>query len=155
MTRNSYAVILSMPIGLVLPELADSLSKNGLIDFVRSMRVRMEICWLEIRGSESPDPQVMRRLEIALASWMQERLFPAEHAGRQAAHSIGTMLDVEIIEQQNLPASLPYHGNDETPSILCPKCGSPMILRGTVGRLERSFYGCTNFPVCKGTRPNN
>lgn len=35
------------------------------------------------------------------------------------------------------------------PEILCPKCGSEMIKRsGKYGE----FYGCSNFPGCRGTR---
>lgn len=34
--------------------------------------------------------------------------------------------------------------------VSCPKCGLPMALRkGSNGE----FYGCTDFPNCKGTRP--
>lgn len=34
--------------------------------------------------------------------------------------------------------------------VTCPKCGLPMAVRnGSNGE----FYGCTNYPECKGTRP--
>ena len=32
----------------------------------------------------------------------------------------------------------------------CPSCGAPTVLR-TSARGE--FYGCSNFPTCRGTRP--
>ena len=49
---------------------------------------------------------------------------------------------------------MPVHGNP-TP-ILCPLCGSAMVLRTakkgpTAGSL---FYGCSTYPKCKGTRPH-
>jgi len=40
-------------------------------------------------------------------------------------------------------------------SLACPRCGSPMALR-TAKRgasAGSSFYGCTKYPACKGTRP--
>ncbi len=33
----------------------------------------------------------------------------------------------------------------------CPKCGGKMRAVNLVGR--PSFYGCTNYPDCKGTTP--
>jgi len=40
-------------------------------------------------------------------------------------------------------------GDVEAKKIICPKCGSNMILRN--GRYGR-FYGCSKFPYCHGTR---
>lgn len=37
-------------------------------------------------------------------------------------------------------------------AILCPKCGSSMILR--IGRRGK-FFGCSRYPYCKGTRPRS
>ncbi len=37
-------------------------------------------------------------------------------------------------------------------AILCPKCGSSMILR--TGRRGK-FFGCSRYPYCKGTRPRS
>ncbi|MER3452425.1 MAG: hypothetical protein C4344_01640, partial [Acidimicrobiia bacterium] len=45
-------------------------------------------------------------------------------------------------------------GRDVAPEPLCPECGGPMVLR-TARRGRRagnSFWGCANFPVCRGTR---
>lgn len=38
----------------------------------------------------------------------------------------------------------------QTTTILCPECNSPMVLR--VGRFGK-FYGCSNYPKCNGIRP--
>lgn len=42
--------------------------------------------------------------------------------------------------------------NEAEKSIICPKCGAPMIKRtAKVGEnAGKSFYGCTSFPSCKG-----
>jgi ssDNA-binding Zn-finger/Zn-ribbon topoisomerase 1 len=37
-------------------------------------------------------------------------------------------------------------------SILCPRCGSPMVPR--TGRRGK-FFGCSRFPYCRGTRPRS
>lgn len=44
-----------------------------------------------------------------------------------------------------------------SPSVqdLCPRCSKPMVLRTARpgGRSGSSFWGCSTFPACKGTRP--
>lgn len=38
----------------------------------------------------------------------------------------------------------------------CPKCGKPMALRtAKTGRKGSQFWGCSNYPLCKATRPLN
>lgn len=39
----------------------------------------------------------------------------------------------------------------------CPRCGSPMVLRTAKrgANTGSSFYGCTRYPSCKGTRPSS
>lgn len=34
--------------------------------------------------------------------------------------------------------------------LICPDCGAKMVLRWS-GKFNRNFYGCTNFPKCRGT----
>jgi restriction system protein len=37
----------------------------------------------------------------------------------------------------------------------CPVCGSPMVRRTAKrgAKVGEAFYGCSRFPVCRGTRP--
>ena len=44
--------------------------------------------------------------------------------------------------------------NDEPATVLCPVCGAPMILRtaGKGDNVGHQFWGCSNYPNCKGTR---
>lgn len=37
-------------------------------------------------------------------------------------------------------------------TILCPKCGAPMVKRTARKgpRAGKPFYGCSNYPKCKG-----
>lgn len=39
-----------------------------------------------------------------------------------------------------------------TASPNCPSCGAPMRLKGR-SRTHEPFWGCTNYPACKGKRP--
>jgi hypothetical protein len=35
---------------------------------------------------------------------------------------------------------------------LCPSCRNPMIMRSARGNAKNKFWGCCNFPRCRGTR---
>lgn len=43
-------------------------------------------------------------------------------------------------------------------NLTCPECGAAMVSRETrptkdlFGSVSRRFWGCSRFPVCKGTR---
>jgi ssDNA-binding Zn-finger/Zn-ribbon topoisomerase 1 len=47
-----------------------------------------------------------------------------------------------------MPDANLYRGDND---YLCPTCGSGMILR-TAHRTGNEFYGCRNFPKCRGIR---
>jgi hypothetical protein len=36
--------------------------------------------------------------------------------------------------------------------VRCPKCGGPMVVRHN-RKTGEAFWGCRNFPTCRGTRP--
>lgn len=36
-------------------------------------------------------------------------------------------------------------------NVTCPECGEPMVSRANKATGQR-FWGCSNFPTCKGTR---
>ena len=48
------------------------------------------------------------------------------------------------------PASAPPSGSAVAQSPTCPKCTKPMVLRRSA---HGEFYGCSDFPRCRGTRP--
>jgi ssDNA-binding Zn-finger/Zn-ribbon topoisomerase 1 len=48
--------------------------------------------------------------------------------------------------KRNLP--VPETNPPPAPTLTCPTCGAPMVLRGSKYGL---MYGCTKFPVCKTT----
>ncbi len=72
-----------------------------------------------------------------------------------------TLVDGPALEQLVRDVQAPRTASVPTPppapatSTTCPRCGSPMVLR-TAKRgasAGNSFYGCTKYPACKGTRP--
>ncbi len=76
--------------------------------------------------------------------------------GKELHAMIGRIKNTAPPFQKVKPAiiKMPVHENP-TP-ILCPLCGSAMVLRTakkgpTTGSL---FYGCSTYPKCKGTRPH-
>ena len=82
------------------------------------------------------------------------RLFskPARDLAQSSSIILWDRKEIEHIMKNN-PATIPDEEEKSEPYIdrekACPLCGSPMILRkGKFG----SFSGCTNYPLCKGTR---
>jgi restriction system protein len=45
----------------------------------------------------------------------------------------------------------------DSTGVLCPKCGSPMVLRTARkgSRAGQQFWGCSRFPHCRGVRAHN
>ncbi|MDY0341463.1 MAG: DUF2726 domain-containing protein [Coriobacteriia bacterium] len=73
---------------------------------------------------------------------------PADIALKVAAH-----LSANLKAAQPPASAVTPDLNVGTPS--CPKCGVPMVLR-TASRGDRKgeqFYGCSNYPKCKETKP--
>lgn len=50
----------------------------------------------------------------------------------------------------------PSNQSDQSVAPACPRCGKPMVLRTarTGPRAGSSFWGCSAYPECKGTRPS-
>jgi len=64
----------------------------------------------------------------------------------------GAML-VQLVRCVQSAASKTFAESRITASrVICPKCGSPMILRKATKGVHagREFWGCTQFPLCKG-----
>ncbi len=78
--------------------------------------------------------------------------------------------EIELIDGEQLEGAIRKHATSPkksqatapgTESIsssakrACPTCGSAMVLRKAIkgSSAGQSFYGCSNFPSCRGTRP--
>ena len=75
----------------------------------------------------------------------------ADLASRLAAHLSGAA----SVAPREMAASAVEATAPDGAAPACPKCGVPMALR-TAGRGEqagRQFWGCTNYPKCRETRP--
>ncbi len=57
--------------------------------------------------------------------------------------------------QPSRPATISAPPPAPAASTACPRCGSPMVLRTAKkgASAGSSFYGCSKYPACKGTRP--
>ena len=76
--------------------------------------------------------------------------------GKELYAMIGRIKNTAIPIHKVKPAVIKMPVHDNPTPILCPLCGSAMVLRTakkgpTAGSL---FYGCSTFPKCKGTRPH-
>ena len=78
------------------------------------------------------------------------------HQGRQAGRATGQALELidgaalaKLMPDIEMPAELPL-GANQAPS--CPNCGLLMVARRN-RKTGESFWGCTSFPKCKGTKP--
>lgn len=147
--RVTFALVLSVPLGNLLPGFAKSLAELGYPEFANYVRVRMEFCRLELTSDNMPDADMLDKTGRQLAAFFQERLFPEGDPGRIPAKLIGAVCDFELIQVDNWRPPEESHGAGEVASVRCPKCGSAMVLR----RTTKSFWGCSAFPKCKGTRP--
>ncbi|MCR4404341.1 MAG: type I DNA topoisomerase [Candidatus Acetothermia bacterium] len=59
-------------------------------------------------------------------------------------------VDQKLLVKAAPPSEGPPSAPAVEPKLRCPICGGPMVLRqGKFGR----FYGCKDYPKCKGTRP--
>lgn len=81
-------------------------------------------------------------------------------AGREIELIDGAQLEREIRRQATSPekSEATTHATESTTSPVkrvCPNCSSTMVLRkATKGSSAgKPFYGCSNFPRCRGTRP--
>src|SRR5208337_4326220 len=77
-------------------------------------------------------------------------------SGKELYAMIGRIKNTAIPIHKGKPAIIKTPVYDNPTPILCPLCGSAMVLRTakkgpTAGSL---FYGCSTYPKCKGTRPH-
>jgi restriction system protein len=65
----------------------------------------------------------------------------------------GKQLSRMIRDVQNSPSPVAEPVSPPPPEPLCPKCGSPMVLRTAKrgSRAGQKFWGCSKFPQCRGT----
>ncbi len=154
--KLTYAVIVSMPPELLTPGiLANRFYKPAVMLF----RDRREIARLEIDGiTEAQKPQAVAMLydhAIELAWRYLGAIGPIgyEEAEQMVAGQHATV-QVEILPVDNYVVPRPTGLQPPDASVLCPKCKKPMIKRKAKNR-DDYFYGCKDYPECKGIRSIN
>ena len=135
-------------------------------DAIATNRIRAEVAnrATKIKEELATGPDRLRKLAAAVQQ-MQSTADPALlHASNQSAQALA---DLECLGIAPPNVTLPKTWSPNTPSApkapvtspnvqsqTCPRCGSRMITR-TARRGSNAgnrFWGCTRFPICKGTR---
>lgn len=86
---------------------------------------------------------------------MYENLLPlTDITAEEKEQHVETIQEYKEGKKKSIPTPPPPEPQptqEKTPSILCPKCGAPMILRtASKGANQgKQFYGCSNFPKCR------
>ena len=81
---------------------------------------------------------------VALAQYFLEKHRP------NPTDYVERFREMLLAQPEPEPAAKPI--NEPKAEILCPKCGSPMVLRKAAKgpNAGKEFYGCSRFPQCRG-----
>jgi len=109
---------------------------------------------------EAPQPATRANAIICLihqANYLLDRQIAALEAVFVEGGGYSEQLATERLRYRKKDRSDPTDPPDQTSPTppACPKCGGLMSLRtAKTGKTPGSqFWGCTNFPDCKGTQP--
>lgn len=148
--RFTYALYLEMSLDKLLPGFFEAISQYEYARNVDrgALIYRREFARIELEGAQECDEPRMRQVAEAAA----ERLILVADVqlieGRPDWRDYGRVT-VSLVE--NAPNPKWTHGmGGSNPAVICGRCGKPMVSRS--GRNGQPFYGCTDYPVCKGTR---
>lgn len=143
--RETWAVYLELSLAGLLPVWKENCEARGIDPSI--VRVRYELCRIEAdgipAGQEGKFQEAMRQAARPLVKQLGEMLDPDhwEKFGR-------VYLD-RVADAPNPKEAFRLAGAN--PAQPCPKCGKPMMRRN--GRNNSVFYGCPDYPGCRGTRP--
>ena len=129
---------------------------DGGVDLV--LRRGREVVGVQCKQWRRPvGVEKVRELQGALGDFGAQRaIFVCLTKYTREARDFGARRGVElmtgegVLEMLGHNASLAPASADAAAVPGCPRCGRPMVVRtGPTGR----FYGCSQFPKCRGTRP--
>ncbi len=140
------------------------LKKNGETIFVQCKHWKMEsvgvIIIRELLGVVY-DKKASGGIVITSGTFTQEALDfakgnPIELVDGKELFAMIGRIKTKMIPFPKKPELMNMPVYDNPTPILCPLCGSMMVLRtAKKGRSAGSlFYGCSTYPKCKGTRPH-
>jgi len=126
------------------------LRKNGSLLVLQAKRNQSNIgikAVQEILGAKN-----YYRADKAIVATNRYFTKPAQELAQSASIILWNRKEIEHIMNET-PSAIPVEENEQAPiqdkQKACPLCGSLMIRReGKYGR----FNGCSNYPLCKGTR---
>jgi len=97
---------------------------------------------------------VFEAAQLPLIRIKAQRSYNTEEV-RAAIEEHITHVKSSVIDAIDVNKSNSFADASFTPAPLCPKCGTPMLLRtASRGTYQgSSFYGCQNYPQCRETQP--
>lgn len=85
--------------------------------------------------------------DIALSDMMDDEDLRTDY--RLGHLGLSEALDLGILDEHGVLEDIKIKQEADKPKLQCPKCGGQMKLReGKFGK----FWGCSDFPKCKGSR---
>lgn len=155
-TRQTWAVILSGPMEMFAAGFGEQIDKyHPFFDPAKmTLRFRVEVGRLEIDGVGSQQYgeafSLLHRAGHELAWRYLGRMYGTSfEAAADLILGEDAIADVSLVRVDNYPVPEPHGCQSPDNSVRCPRCQSKMVARHS-GR--GPFYGCSNFPECKGTR---
>lgn len=149
-SRVTFAVVLDVTLDVLVPGFFANLQQYQFTQGLDAgaFRVRLEVGRIEATNvTEKAFPCVLQVVQRAAEQVSQETLtrWLREH------NVTREQVTISVIPIENYPSHEWTHGlGSPDPSVLCPKCSRPMVLRqGGRG----PFWGCTEYPACRGSRP--
>lgn len=98
-----------------------------------------------------------RGILISSGSYTQEAQTFARGKPLELISGPGLMRLIGQVKKQPLPSQAPVQSSNPKSAdvILCPRCSGDMVLRTAKkgAQAGEKFWGCIDFPKCRGTRP--
>lgn len=143
-------------IGEVLPKFLEFIGKDALVGH-NIKRFDLQLIQRDCKnylGIELPNPYfdtlpVSQTYLPDLCSHSLVDLVSYYRMDTEGAHRALNDCRMNQFLYEKLAEEMQHPGPNVKLAPACPKCGSPMVLRE--GRFG-SFYGCSNYPDCRGTR---
>lgn len=151
--RATFAVYLEMSLQARLPGFWDEISQYEFCDSLDpgNFRLRQEIARFECEGLADDRDRCRARQVVERAGHCVARSILAADFGRAPLLADSVPYHLAVVEVENAPNPERTHGMaGENPAVLCPICNSPMKQRP--GYEGKPFWGCSNYPRCKGKR---
>ncbi len=152
--RQTYAIYLEISLDTLLPGFWEGISDFEFCQGLdrQNFRPRLEIARIEVEAVTEKNRacarQVVERAASRLMLGQLRRILEAPLLDSAAAAKLASV-HVALVADAPNPEST--HGMEGANiSVGCPLCDAAMVRRS--GRDGKPFWGCSQYPRCKGTR---